>query len=261
MRVLLPASKDPAVHSFLLWDFDGVIIDSIDECLLTSYNAFLRYQKLSKKLIKALNDIPELYRKEFYRIRKYVRPAGEYFILHKAISSNIKINSYLRFKELLIDNAGAVTDFQELFFLTRNEFKNRYPQYWFELHHSYSGIRTKWRELKKYFDFYIVSNKDIKSISEILDFFNLPINRDNIFSAEFNTDKKAIIRHILSNANISAEKVFFIDDNYQHLLDLSGTRIKLFFACWGYGEILDNTNENIILLDLDTFDLRIIKEL
>jgi phosphoglycolate phosphatase-like HAD superfamily hydrolase len=245
----------------LLWDFDGVIIDSIDECLLTSYNAYLQYQGIYNEFIETLEDIPKYYREEFYRTRKYVRPAGEYFILHKAISSNIKIDSYLRFKELLISNAGAVADFQELFFLTRNEFKSKYPRYWFELHHSYPGIKTKWQELKRYFDFYIVSNKDLKSISEILDFFDLPINRDNIFGAEFSTDKKVIIRHILSTNNISAEKLFFIDDNYQHLLDLNGMGIKLFFACWGYGEIQDNTNEDIILLDLDTFNIKVIEEL
>jgi len=103
------------MSNLLLWDFDGVIIDSIDECLLTSYNAYLQYQGISNGFIETLEDIPKYYREEFYRARKYVRPAGEFFVLYKAVSDNIKIDSYGIFRKLLENNSGVITDFQKLF--------------------------------------------------------------------------------------------------------------------------------------------------
>lgn len=249
-----------SIKNLLLWDFDGVIIDSIDECLLTSYNAFLKYQNLSGEFIWVLNDILISYRKEFYRTRKYVRLAGEYYILHKAITNNISIDSYSTFKKLLRDNAEAVADFQNLFFSIRNKFRSNFPQYWLELHRPYPEIISQWYNLKKYFDFYIVSNKDSKSISLILGNIGLSIRKNNMLGADFSSSKRKIIEHILSTTNITANRVFFIDDNYQHLLDLSDMGIKLFFACWGYGEIPDKPNGNIISLNLDNFNFEILKE-
>src|SRR3989304_782079 len=96
--------------NLLLWDFDGVIVDSIDECLLTSYNAYLQYQRISNGFIEKLEDIPKYNREEFYRTRKYVRPAGEFFVLYRAISDNIKIESYVIFRKLLEDNSKDIAE-------------------------------------------------------------------------------------------------------------------------------------------------------
>ena len=245
----------------LLWDFDGVIIDSIDECLLTSYNAYLQYQGIYNEFIETLEDIPKYYREEFYRTRKYVRPAGEFFALYKAASDNIKIESYGIFRKLLEDNSEDIAEFQRLFYSTRDKLKNKYPQYWFELHRSYPQIKTNWQKLKEHFDFYIVSNKDFRSISEILDHFGLAINKNNIFGTDFSLNKKKIVEHIMSTKSTAANRVFLIDDNYQNLLDFCDTGIKLFFASWGYGEMPENSNENITPVDLDNFNACLLRVL
>jgi hypothetical protein len=46
------------VPRLLLWDCDGVIVDSIDECLLTAYKAFLRFQDKDDALVQQLHQIP-----------------------------------------------------------------------------------------------------------------------------------------------------------------------------------------------------------
>ena len=246
--------------NLLLWDFDGVIIDSIDECLITSYNAYLQYHALSDGFIYRLDDIPIDIRKEFYRNRKYVRPAGEYYLICKAASSGVKIDNYLKFEELLKENADNASKFHNYFFSAMNDFRNGFQQYWFELHRVYAGIKTKWQELNKYFDFYIVSNKDFKSISLILNYFGLPIQQEKIFSTDIKLTKKMVIEHILKDTHNAAERLFFIDDNYQHLLDVRDTGIRLFYAAWGYGEMPDETERYIIPLELETFDQYLIKE-
>lgn len=248
------------IENLLLWDFDGVIIDSIDECLITSYNAYLQYQGLSNEFIYRLDDIPKDIRGEFYRNRKYVRPAAEYFILHKAVSDGIKIDSYSKFNELLQEHHNAVIDFHNFFYSVRDDFRDNQQQYWFGLHRVYAGIKTKWQELKKHFHFYIVSNKDLISISLILNYFDLPVQQEKIFSTDSTLTKKMVIEHILKDIHDASERLFFIDDNYQHLLDVRDTGIRLFYASWGYGEMPDKIERYIIPLELDTFDYYLIKE-
>ena len=50
-------------------DFDGVICDSIDECMLTTYNSFNDTNKIN------ISDVPSHFRKYFYEYRYHVRPA------------------------------------------------------------------------------------------------------------------------------------------------------------------------------------------
>ena len=85
----------------LLWDFDGVICDSLDECLLTSYNAFLRNKKRKRGLIRNLDDIPESIRDFYYRTRQYVRRPGEYLIIYEGLEAEERLNDYVQFKKLL----------------------------------------------------------------------------------------------------------------------------------------------------------------
>lgn len=72
-------------------DFDGVICDSIDECMLTSYNSF------NDTNIINICEIPTQYKKYFYEYRFYVRPAKEYFLLCKAYSDNIDLTMSIFF--------------------------------------------------------------------------------------------------------------------------------------------------------------------
>ena len=59
-------------------DFDGVLCDSVDECMLVSYNSFN-----DTNIIK-ISDISLNFRTYFYENRYHVRPAKEYFLLCKA---------------------------------------------------------------------------------------------------------------------------------------------------------------------------------
>ena len=44
-------------NKLLLLDFDGVIVNSIDECLLTSYNAFQEFENTGIALADKSSDI------------------------------------------------------------------------------------------------------------------------------------------------------------------------------------------------------------
>ncbi len=71
------------MSKILCLDFDGVLCDSIDECLLTSYNAYF------EKYFDKIEKINQKFKNYFYEYRYFVRPAGEYLIIYKAFEENI----------------------------------------------------------------------------------------------------------------------------------------------------------------------------
>src|SRR3989338_7578367 len=70
----------------VVFDFDGVICDSTEECLITGYNAWLEYQKKDGFVTKAAQIPPGLV-KYFRRLRGMVRTAGQYFAIFKSYGS------------------------------------------------------------------------------------------------------------------------------------------------------------------------------
>jgi phosphoglycolate phosphatase-like HAD superfamily hydrolase len=242
----------------LIWDFDGVIADSMEECLLTSYNAFVEYAGLPGGFIGEAGGVPDPVRKEIYRTRRFVGRAGEYLILHKAILSNRPIDDYGTFEKLLDGDIESIPAYEELFFAMRGRLRKSRPDYWLGLHHVYPWVKERWDMLEREFDFYIASNKDKLSISLILRHAGLKAEEGNIFGKDFDTDKKRITKELIGGFDIPAERVALIDDNYRHLLRLRDLGIRLFFADWGYGEMVDGPEAGIFSVGREDFHKKLL---
>ena len=76
-----------------VFDFDGVVCDSTDECMVTSWNAWERWNKRDG-FRRSLDEFTQSEIETFRPLRPYVRGAGEYYILMRAInSSDVSISS------------------------------------------------------------------------------------------------------------------------------------------------------------------------
>ena len=244
--------------SCLLWDFDGVVVDSIDECLLTSYNAFLQHQD-NKEFVANLDNIPEKVAKEFNRIRKYVRAPRGYFIIHNAIQEAKNIDSINSFEDYFASHKNEIGIYEDTFYSMRNKLQNKNPQYWMSLHRVYPWVKDSWDLLSNYFEYFIVSNKDAHSISLILQNACMAINDDHIFGKEFNIEKMKIVKHILEFFKIEKDSAYFIDDNSLNLAEVSKLGIRMFFASWGYQADFKTNLDKIITLRKDDFVNRLLE--
>jgi len=243
----------------LLWDFDGVICDSLDECLLTSYNAFRQYKKENNGFTRNIIDIPSSIRDFYYRTRQYVRRPGEYLILFEAFEAKERLNDYVQFRKVLSEHILSIQRYEQDFFSARERYRKEDLTGWLGLHHEYPWVNEKWQKLKETFEFYIVSNKDKVSISLILKHMGLSISEENIFGKEFSIEKTAIVEHIVSRGRFRAGEVYFIDDHYSHLMDLAKLGIRLFFATWGYGNAEASSTDGVVLLQKNLFDRQILE--
>jgi phosphoglycolate phosphatase-like HAD superfamily hydrolase len=219
---------------YILWDFDGVLVNSMEECLVNSYNAYIQYE--GESLIdRPIFKVPAVNRAHFLNYRKFVRPAGEYYLLHKSLDEKADIHKFQGFEAYAHLNEGDVRSFQKIFFEKREEIRSNNLDQWLNLHHLYLHIADAWRALKQDFSFLIVSNKDRKSIELLLDHFGLRSMVDEIFGSDFSNDKRLIIQHIIDTKNISPGNILFIDDHFGHLADVKELGIHLGFANWGFG--------------------------
>ena len=101
-------------NTIYILDFDGVICDSIDECMLVSYNSFNETNLIN------IDDVPCNFRSYFYKYRYHVRPAKEYFLLCKAFTENINL-SISNFEEFRKIYEYEMNNFESIFFQKRSE--------------------------------------------------------------------------------------------------------------------------------------------
>ena len=209
-----------------VFDFDGVICNSIDECLLTSYNTFYNAELIN------INDVPYQFKLYFYKYRYHVRPAKEYLLICKAYLKN-KDLSYPIFVEMRKSYEKEMKIFEDGFF-NKRKFLKKNIDIWLSYHKIYEHANQIISSLSN--KFFILTTKDRNSVEMLANHFGFSNKVENIISKEISTNKSVLFTyffeqyHSLSNGN----QVIFVDDNEFHLADVKHFPLELFFAKWGY---------------------------
>ncbi len=218
----------------LALDFDGVICDSLDECLLTAYNAYQKERGVLS-FLDSVNDIDMKLRNAFQRWRYLVRPAGEYGLLLDVLLHGEPTLLPQNFEERRQSEVARIAKFERLFFQTRRELRQRSLEKWSGLHRLYSEFREYWPSVKKGFEqHYIVTTKDMTSVLYFNDKWRLGFKREHIFTKDNSAAKANSVACIASENGIGCESVVFVDDHPDHLSDVAPTNAVCCWAAWGY---------------------------
>ena len=210
-------------------DFDGVIIDSIEECYIISKSVYFGYSFFSHDEIE--------YKKIFFKYRGLVRPPYEYLILHQAIEIYIQDRDH-DFKKLFNEILKNISDkdkqfFESDFFKKRQLFQENDFQAWVNLNPLMPFGKTLIGSNNT--DVFIVTTKNKAATIALLDYYKIDVAgiyaNDEIKS--FGSKGKLI--QSLMQENIMQDALF-LDDAVEHLDTIKDRRVKCFFADWGYGE-------------------------
>ena len=209
-------------------DFDGVLCDSIDECMLISYNSFN-----DTNIIK-ISDISLNFRTYFYENRYHVRPAKEYFLLCKAYNDNISlsISKFLEYKKLY---EYEMKNFEKIFFQKRSELQKNILL-WLSYHKIYEHASKFIKSITN--SIFILTTKDYDSVNILANHFGFINKVEEIFSREISSDKAILFEHLFNNHKslLNSKRLVFVDDNEFHLASVNKFPIELFFARWGYAK-------------------------
>ena len=220
----------------ILFDFDGVLVDSLNEVALTAYNA------ATENLFTSLSEIPEAAVTLFKRNRFHVQQIGDAItLMNWCIERHqFKMTGTLSKEEYQTVASGATASLNartNLIYETRKRFIDRDEHRWLSLHQPYQPL---WSELIKPDDrvFVILTNKNHDATLRLCRHFGLEIDSNDIYSGDHGTTKVENMQQIQTRFGI--EFFSFIDDSVKNLkeLDLEFNQEKkmlsLLLADWGY---------------------------
>jgi phosphoglycolate phosphatase-like HAD superfamily hydrolase len=210
-------------------DFDGVVIDSMNECLNTSYSALIHLKMSSGQRLPAKPSSEEI--SHFHLNRGLVRPSRNYYALWEWIREYPEQEFSLSEFELFANGFGeALSEFENIFHDFRSDELRQSPKTFVEKNPLYVGVKDIWKDLPR--PLFIVSTKDQESISLILDSHNLSV--DGIYGRG-SGPKAQTIRRLAKLHDVKLQDSYFLDDNSQHAIEVQSIGTKSALATWGYG--------------------------
>lgn len=240
---------------YLALDFDGVIADSIYECLVVAHNAFSKY-KNAEKFIKTLDEIDALKLKDSRNLRNYIRSGEDYVYIQQILNENVQIINQLEFDEFCALHEDKRELYYQMFYKEREALSINYFKNWIALNPMYDGILDflqSYPEKKKLF---VITTKKIEFAKKIILAHNIGLIESNFYHSSINRSKKQIISKLLKQYNIGPSDFYFIDDQVDTLVKIKGLGINLYLAEWGYNnkaQIKRAKVENIPVLGLKEF--------
>lgn len=220
----------------LIFDFDGVLINSLDEIVLTAYNA------ATDSLMTALPEVPSDLLQMFKNNRFHVQPIGDAIALMHGCLIEWQKDPHIIFTreeyQAMVRNSDvALADRTNSIYDTRKRFIDRDIKRWLALHQTYQPL---WDELiqRQNHPFVILTNKNHDATMRLCRHFGLNIDAKDIYSGDNGVTK---IENMLKiQERFGRRQFMFIDDSVKNLqeLDLHFNRDKkvlsLALAAWGY---------------------------
>ncbi|MBN2012327.1 hypothetical protein JW960_23560 [candidate division KSB1 bacterium] len=230
--------------SIFVFDFDGVICNSIYECFVSTTIAFGKFVNLTE-------DVPEFLRQhfeQFTRIRKYAAPIGEFYIIQCILHNLENASSYHDFLKLKDKYQRQCDEFRDIVFQTRAELFEKHRREWLAYHTFYTEVIDfiKIRLVNSF----ILTTKNHQAVIHLFDFIKLKFPEDRIISVAYGGTKKSKLEELTQQ--FSGRHIVFIDDHPLHLKDIIIPNVTCYLANWGYwaGDSSEFSDVNLNALSL-----------
>ena len=182
------------MHEVVVLDFDGVLCDQLDECLLVSWLAFADQGK-SGDGIGLLNGIPSSFKDHFARCRNFVRHSG-HFIIPFLFQATFETQADFDAAYQSVDTKRLET-FLQRFEACRERLRQEHPEQWLSLHSLYPGVGAALKTAR--LPLFIVTAKDRTSVPAILDGAGVNIGKDQRTLRRSNGEACGLPRHHPAN--------------------------------------------------------------
>ena len=245
-----------------VFDFDGVVCDSTNECMVTSWNAWECWQERDE-FRRAVSEFSKLEQISFRALRPRVRGAGEYYILRRALAEGISINDQVSYDQLVLAWQEHLEPFGKTFFEMRNRLRCHDIGLWIDLHPVYQEVIDVMTCLHLQGRLYIATLKDGESVRLILAKHGLVLPEDHLLDQSQIISKVQALNKIRDQLGCDKTDLVFIDDNVTHLLEPHMSGYPVLMATWGpvFSEYLALAQqEQIPILDSQTALKQIVLE-
>lgn len=226
-----------------IYDFDGVLIDSLSEVIVTAYNT------VSGKLCTRLQDLPQGYERLFRKYRHHLQPAADFpvyanWCLRKCSADHPVVLTSAGYGAVLAAAEEPPEERRHRFFSTRRRFLETNRKAWLDLHQPY---RPLWDVLVERgpSDLVILTNKNKTAVLELCQHFGIAVGPESVYSAEGGATKIENLEAI--RRRFQQPGYYFIDDSLLNLKELENhgsgfNDVTFLLANWGYTGPEDEEN-------------------
>lgn len=207
----------------LALDFDGVICDSIDEGLLISWYGYTG-ARVAAFVEPGMAGVPAEAAERFIGCRPFTRHLGHWlvpFTVDSVPASHAEFAA--RYEELPPETI-------ESFLLVAGEYRTRVrselPQRWLACHRVYGSLGDLVSGA------YIVTARDVESVSQILDANAMVVERDRIYGSL--VDKIGALDEIAVREAVEPGGVTLVDDSIENCIAIAEAGYGALWATWGY---------------------------
>ena len=218
--------------SIIVFDFDGVVCDSSDECMVSSWNAWEEWEGRDN-FRNDLSEFTENNKLNFRKVRPRVRGAGEYYILRRAFSEGISIDNQEVFDNLEEQWQENIEPFKALFFQVREKLRRDDINAWIDLHPIFNGVVEVMKILNDQNRLFIATLKDAKSVRLILENKGIKVKENRMLDQSQIKSKLQALDIFRKQLGCNKKDMVFIDDNVTHLLEPKNEKYTVFLATWG----------------------------
>jgi phosphoglycolate phosphatase-like HAD superfamily hydrolase len=232
----------------LALDFDGVIVDSIYECIFVSHNAYFKICGRKEKdffgrelfTFENWHNIKERNKKEIERfriMRPYIRGANDYGLIIKLINEKKLIENQKKFDQYRTSVDFDFEAFHQEFYKERDRLQELDFKAWFNLEPPYPKIVDGIKQLlERGTKIIITTSNRLKSIAPtfVHEYLGFKIKKEDILDERYGENKSEQMRQIVKLYNVKFEEIYFVDDQVNHLIQTRPLGVKVLLAGWSY---------------------------
>ncbi len=218
----------------LALDFDGVIGNSVNECLIVAYNAY--YGLEGDDRISSPEALDDSLVDTFKRIRNYIRAGADFLFILLAIEKGVEINNQQDFDRFANEHKERWQGFFDSFYRVREDISSNHLDLWLELNPMYEGMADYMLNFPVKENLYIITTKKIDFVIKLLANRNITLVQENLFTADKQRSKRSILLDIQQKHQLPADQIWYVDDQVDTLLKIKDTNIRCVMAEWGYND-------------------------
>jgi phosphoglycolate phosphatase-like HAD superfamily hydrolase len=212
----------------LLLDFDGVIADSVEECLaLTWYTD--RAAESGTQLTQQFRAVPETFRTRFHQLRPYARTLDDFYVAKIVAAQSVRNQSEFDSLKAEIPQQDRKA-FAASATALRERWRSDQREQWLAAHTIFDGIAAT---LERYSgDVFVITAKDADSSVEILEHFGLDRHLAGVVGDV--SDKALAAQCLCLGRGVEPADSLFIDDNLINVDRVQSVGVSSRWARWGW---------------------------
>lgn len=219
----------PTERALLLLDFDGVIADSVTECMAVTWYAGVGPTS-DEALAEQFAAIPSTFVERFHALRPYGRTLDDFLVAKRAPADAV-VSSQSDFDVLknAIPSDEQVA-FTQIATALRAHWRNTQRAQWLDTHTVFDGIAET---LERYAgDVFVITAKDAESSVEILEHFSLAKFVAAVVGEV--SDKALAARCLCLGRGVDPGAALFVDDNLTNVSQVQAAGVPSRWATWGW---------------------------